>query len=206
MSADNYRHVTRAGQPTEMSVVPADWKQRVPSYCDLLEQANGFEFHGGLFRVFGIGHATPTRDALSWNQSAWREAYGVPSTTIIWGENIFGDQLGIEPGRGMLVLSCEGGEVQWLPYGSPSEYLTKVVTNDPRTWLEHDLVLAALERNIRPSVAEHLSFELPLVCGGVAEAGNLEVMDAHMHLDILGQLVEQNRSLPDQARIRAFVS
>ena len=51
---------------------------------------------------------------------------------------------------------------------------------------------------------EHLSFVVPLICGGKAEVENLEVMDAEAHLDVLGQFIDQMAGIPDGTRITGF--
>lgn len=177
----------------------------MPDYCALIEEANGMELHNGLFRVFGVGDECACRNALSWNYADWRKAFGLPEGIVLWGENIFGDQFGVEPGSGcVLMLNCEGGKVDPLPFRSPRQHIENMVLGDPGTWIEIDLVTAAFRRGLRPSLMEHLSFEVPLVCGGTASEDNLEVMDGGAHLDVLGQIIEQSRGVPEGTRIRGF--
>ena len=199
------RCVTARGAPLDPSVVRENWRRALPEHCAMLEMANGLELHGGLFRVFGVGNASSVRDALAWNQLDWRAAYRLPTSTIIWGENIFGDQFGFDISRGVVaMLNCEGGKLEVLPVRSPTGYLEGVLLKEPSAWIETNLVRAAERLGLCPSLVEHLSFEAPLMCGGAADESNLEVMDAAAHLDLLGQLVEQSRGVPEGTPIRGF--
>ena len=202
MNIAAHKNVTLRGSPLAPSAVPATWRSIMPALCALLEEANGMVLHHGLFRVFGMGDTCACRNALSWNRAEWRQAFGLPESIVLWGENVFGDQFGVESGSGLVVrLSCEGGRLDRLPYRSPCEQIESMLLEDPRTWIEADLVSAAFRRGLRPLPTEHLSFEVPLVCGGTAAEDNLEVLDGGAHMDVLGQIVEQNRGVPEGTRI-----
>ncbi len=173
-------------------------------YATLLSEANGLELHSGLFRVFGVGPACLGRDGLAWNESAWRAAYRLPHAVSLWGESIFGDQFGLDRGSGALLqLSCEGGALETLPFRTLAQFIDRLL-DEPEKWIERDLVEAAATKGLRPSLTEHLSFSLPLICGGSPDEENLEVMDAEAHLDVLGQILAQSRDVPEGTTIRGF--
>lgn len=197
--------VSLAGPPIDPSVIPELWRAKASDYWRLLEQANGLELRGGLFRIFGLGTGAAVRDGLAWNARGWRKAYRLPQSIVLWGENIFGDQFGVDMGsQSLVIVACEGGQITTIPQKSLSEYVEAVLLGDPKTCIEVDLVEAAAESGLRPSICEHLSFVLPLMCGGSAEVDNLEVMDAEGHLDLLGQILEQQSGVPEGTAIRGF--
>ena len=90
------KYVTAKGAPIDPSILPLDWKKALPDYFDLLAQANGFHLIGGIFRIFGVGPSAFGRDALEWNSCGWRNVFSVPEHLIFLGENIFGDQYGVD--------------------------------------------------------------------------------------------------------------
>lgn len=205
MSIISSKIVTSRGAPADLSRVPVRWRSRIPEYCSVLAEANGLEFHQGLFRVFGVGEDCLGRDGVRWNASEWRAAYSLPESIVLWGENIFGDQFGVDTDSGaLLMLSCEGGSRAAMPFKALTHYLEAVILSDPKNWIEIELTAEARARGIDPSLMEHLSFVVPLICGGKAEVENLEVMDAEAHLDVLGQFIDQMAGIPDGTRITGF--
>jgi hypothetical protein len=174
--------------------MPPAWQRKVPDYCSLLAQVNGAATEGGLVRVFGVGTGCLGRNALDWNAGAWRVPYRLPESLLLWGENIFGDQYGVDMNSAeVMLVNCEGGAAERLPFASMTTCLESILLGEHVCRLDLDLVQAAHEKGLRPSLTEHLSFSLPLVCGGIAELDNLEVLDGEAHLDILGQIIEQSR-------------
>jgi len=205
MIIPNSERVTGRSQPADPAKIPDDWRTYVPDYATLLEEANGITIDHGIFRVFGAGQSTLSRDALAWNNEAWRARYRLSHNIVLWAENVFGDQYGVDRNNGALVLlNCEGGLLERLPYKTIKLCLEHIVLGPPSEWIEVDLVRAAYERGLRASLTEHLSFVLPLICGGKADVENLEVMDGAAHLDVLGQIVEQSRGLPNGTPIGRF--
>ena len=206
MNIANSPYITSRGQPADMTVVPDRWRSNLPEYCAVLAHANGLELHGGLLRLFGAGDDCLGRDGVKWNQCEWRASYELPDDIVLWGESIFGDQFGVHSSTGaLLLLNCEGGALETLALESLSEYLENVTSSDPGQWLNIDLVRGAVRQGLRrPSLYEHLSFVVPLVCGGDLDEKNLEVIDGAAHLDVLGQIIAQNRGIPSGTPIRGF--
>ena len=199
--------VTAKGAPVEPGAVPSDLKTAVPDYCSLLAAANGFELVDGLFRVFGVGGNSYGQNALVWNKSSWRSPYGVPPSVVFLGENIFGDQYGVDTSAGsLLLMSCEGGKFKRLAFKTVTELVESIVVGKDIQGLEIELVRASRRNGLLPSVSEHLSFAVPLICGGTPDEDNLEVLEAQAHLDLLGQIIAQTRGTPDGTRIRGFGS
>jgi hypothetical protein len=197
--------VSATGLPADIETLPLAWRTGLPDYCDLLACANGLALRGGLFRLFGVGSGCLGRDGATWNRASWREAYELAPTMVVWGENIFGDQYGTDLRSGAMArVCCEGGRLDLLAFETPIEYLERVLLGDPRLWIESELVGAAANRGLLPSLSEHLSFVLPLMCGGSVDAGNLEVMEAEAHLDLLGQILKHSKGIPEGTRIREF--
>jgi hypothetical protein len=54
-----------------------------------------------------VGPTALGRDALEWNTCDWRKAFSVPQNIIFLGENIFGDQYGVDTAaKKLLLMSC----------------------------------------------------------------------------------------------------
>jgi hypothetical protein len=179
----------------------------MPDYCEvLLHEANGAVLLGGALRVFGFGPSRLGRDAQPWNRSTWRALYRLPADLLLWGENCFGDQYGVDGAGNVVILRCEGGELEVTPFRSMGAFIGRVIDQPLSGNIDEDLVRAAHQADLTPGLDEHLSFILPLVCGGAATGENLEVMDASGHLELLGQIVQQTRDLPEGTKIDGFVS
>lgn len=208
MKFDELTHhatVTHRGPPRCAPLLPPSWNSAMPDYRALLSEANGLEVHGGLFRLFGAGEGCLGRDAIKWNAGAWRTAYKLADTLVFWGENIFGDEFGYDlASKRLVIVRCEGGQVDALASQTIAECLHRLVFDDPETWIEMSLVRGAFASGLHPSAHEHLSFGLPLICGGAADVSNLEVLEGEAHLEILGQLLEQGRELPEGTKIGRF--
>jgi hypothetical protein len=201
------KYVTAKGAPITLGGVPQDWAKVVPDYCALLAQANGFHLLGGIFRIFGVGPGALGRDALEWNKSDWRKAFSVPQEIIFLGENIFGDQYGVDTtARRLLLMSCEGGKFEETPFRTVTELVDDIMLNKSIQGLSMDLLRAASGNGLKPGPAAHLSFSVPLICGGSPDGENLEVLDAKAHMEILGQVLVQNRKVPPGTPIRQFKS
>ena len=199
------KYVTAKGEPLAPSTVPADWAKAIPDYCALLAQANGIHLLGGIFRIFGMGEQAFGRDALTWNSQPWRAAFNVPGYYLFVGENIFGDQYTFDPRQQQLLLmACEGGKMDPTPFRTVTALVEDIVVNKSIQGLDMNLLRAASQSGMRPGPAEHLSFSVPLICGGTANGDNLEVLDASAHLQILGQIAAQTRKLPAGAPIASF--
>jgi hypothetical protein len=197
--------ITSRGVPLPESGVPAGWKEAFPDYCTLLAEANGLEVLDGLVRVFGVGDNALGRDATKWNSSDWRNLYEVPSNIIFWGENVLGDQLGIDAKtRKMVLLFCEGGHLVELEAATPHQYIESLLSRDTIEWIDVDLINSGIRHGLRPSLTQHLCFVLPLICGGNSDLDNLEVMDGESHLQILGQIIQQTRGTPEGTLIQGF--
>jgi hypothetical protein len=201
------KYITAKGAPVDPGIVPQEWKQAFPDYCDLLNQANGFHLIGGIFRIFGVGTSALGRDAVEWNNSEWRKAFSVPQHVVFLGENIFGDQYGIDTrAKRLLLMLCEGGDFEETPFHTISELVDDIMVNKSIQGLDMNLLRAASGNGLKPGSAAHLSFSVPLICGGSADGSNLEVLDAKAHLEILGQLLGQTRKAPPGTPIRGFNS
>ena len=199
--------VTGKGAPIEPAIIPQAWKTVLPDYCDLLAQANGFHIIGGIFRIFGVGPNAFGRDALEWNKCAWRVAFSVPQHVIFLGENIYGDQYGVNTAAKRAVLmSCEGGHFEDTSFHTITELVEDIVLRKSIQGLDMDLLRAASGSGLKPGPSEHLSFAIPLVCGGSPKGDNLEILDAKAHMEILGQIVAQTRNAPAGTPIRRFDS
>jgi len=196
------KHVTRRGPPGRGLLEPPSLPK---DFLDLVTVANGLECHGGAFRVFGLGSAAVTRDALAWNDAPWRRHYPRIENFFFWGENVFGDQFGVDPISGdVIVLACEGGQVTHQVEPNLHQFLLRqVLVANPA--MEMALITAAAEHGIRASASEHLSFALPLSIGGRPNIENLEVMDAGAHLDLLGQIASSIQDVPEGTPIRRFL-
>ena len=103
-------------------------------------------------------------------------------------------------------MSCEGGKFEETPFRTVTELVDDVMVNKSIQGLDMDLLRAASGNGLKPGPAAHLSFTLPLICGGRPDGNNLEVLDAKAHMDILGQLMAQTRKAPPGTPIRRFKS
>jgi Domain of unknown function (DUF1851) len=196
--------ISKRSAPILDSSIP-EALRAVPLCYELLRTANGMELHDGLFRVFGVGDGRlGERDMLVWNRSTWKALYKLSSSLVSWGENIFGDQFCLDTTtNSCALLHCEGGSLEQFPSLSPRALL-EAMAGDPTISAEIDLVSGARRRGLCPSNSEHLSFALPLMCGGQPNVENLEILSATAHLEILGQLVEQSIGKSAGTSIRAF--
>lgn len=177
----------------------------VPDYRQILSAANGIVVRHGTFRIFGVGPTSATRDAVAWNRCRWRSHFsGLADTVLFWGESIFGDQFGFDLAQQrIVVLECEGGQLSISPYRRLADCIGHhMLVDTPEA--DTRLLEEAERHGLRPTVTEHLSFVVPLVCGGRAEPENLEVLDGESHLDLLGQIIRQIADLPEDAKIDKF--
>lgn len=187
---------------------------RLPAaYLDFLRVANGFVSKGAAFRLFGIEPTVPALDLCEWNRSPWVAEYGTLATGLVFiAEDVFGDQYGLrfsdatDQDPVLIKFWCEGGETEVIEADSLSAWLARSLLREEPTALDWHLATTAFARGLKPSLAEHLSFALPLIAGGAAEVSNLEVADRAFHLHLLGQLSLKNRRLPEGARISRFWS
>jgi hypothetical protein len=199
------RWVTNRGAPAEPVSLPESWSRVMSDYASLIGAANGLLIRDGMFRVFGVGADAITRDAVAWNQESWRRRFDwLSDTAVFWAENVFGDQYGIDlHSRRIFLMSCEGGLIDDRSFGSVSECIEAELCADQAS-IEVALIEQARQHGICPSPSEHLSFTLPLIVGGSAQVENLEIMEAGAHLDLLGQILQQNRGLPEGTPIGKF--
>lgn len=124
---------------------------------------------------------------------------------MLLGENIFGDQYAFDTSEQVLLLmTCEDGDLEPTPFRSITALIEDIVVNKSLQGLHMDLLRAASQGGLRPSPSEHLSFSVPLICGGSAEADNLELLDASAHMQILGQIIAQARKIAPGTPIRSF--
>lgn len=197
--------VTSRGPALRAESDPSGAHGSIPGYVALLKVANGIIIRDGVFRVFGLGDDCVTRDVVSWNRSSWRSRFPELGDAIpLWGENIFGDQFGFDLVAECVVLfKCDGAALERTSYRGLTDFIWDEMLSEPPA-IEMDLIEAARGRGLRPSPVEHLGFVLPLVCGGKADAANLEVMDGAAHLDLLGQITQQLQGVPEGTTIRGF--
>lgn len=203
MTGQNH-HPDRGAPLSDTSALPNGWDAALPGHKELLTSANGFAVADGALRVFGAGGTAYGLDALVWNRAEWRRAYNVPPSTMFWGANIFGDQYGFDAAAGRVtVLRCEGGYVDVLDCDSIPKFVREMAAH-PDGWIETTLIAEASRAGFHPGPTEHLSFGLPLVCGGVASSENMEIAEAGTHLAILGHIISQLASVPEGTRISKF--
>jgi hypothetical protein len=202
-------HSEQRNLPYVLDLRPTVASRRLPNdYYRVLQHANGFLVRGNAFRFFGLEPCGALPSIAQWNASAWVAEYGdLVHDLVFVAEDVFGDQYGFSYREGTpraIKFWCEGGEVESLVCESLDQWLVATVLVAEPSVFDAALIRKARQRGLEPAPNQHLSFELPLVTGGKYAVGNLEVLDSHVHLHLLGQLSLKNRSLPEGARIARF--
>lgn len=148
------------------------------------------------------------RDAHAWNCASWRAGFeDALGDAWIFAEDVFGDQYALRRRETdedeILKMTCEGGDVEVLPFSTPAAFLEVAVTN-PALILDVELARSVKQSSLWPGLREHLGFVLPLVCGGAYALESLEVIDGEVHLDVLGQMRAQMAGVEDGTPIAGF--
>ncbi|HEY3322884.1 MAG TPA: SMI1/KNR4 family protein [Planctomycetota bacterium] len=199
-------HVT----PGHLGSLPQALPPHLPSeYFEILKVSNGFCLFSSAFRFFGLSSFDGIPSIMEWNRSDWINEYGhLARGLTFFAEDLFGDQYAFKStlagGVDLVKFWCEGGRADVLCASSLLHWLTHTVLEEKPDLFDHRLAREATLTGLRPSTREHLSFVLPLICGGAYEVSNLEVLNGSDHLSILGQISLRNLNLPDGAKIREF--
>lgn len=177
------------------------------SYWGIVAVANGFVTHQGFFRFFGTRALDRLPAVDEWNRSPWRTEYGyLVSPFVLIAEDIFGDQYGFDRSNdnSLCKIHCEGGNIDVLETENLETFLRNDVLVKRPTAYDHDLAIAAFNAGVRPGLDEHMSFELPLICGGEYALSNLTIESNALHLGLLGQITLRNQSIPNGTAIARF--
>lgn len=182
-----------------------DWlSHKYPWYCSyVLRRPAGWLIEAGLVRVFGVVGGGDVRDSIAWNAAGWRSAFCVSDELFFWGENVFGDQFGIDPAGVLYVMRCEGGGVESVAEATFDDLVEVELARlhaDSASLLE-----GVRRRGLWPSSSQHIGFALPLVVGGSCEIENVEIVDAEVHLAILAEIVAKTAAVANGAKITRFV-
>ena len=192
------------GSPCDVNIadMPVD-------YVNVLRLCDGFVTRSQAFRLFpyarALGNLPTVRD---WSaQDFWKNLLLFDDFIVI-GEDIFGDQYGFRSdgvSRILCRVRCEGGECDDIPFDTAT-FLSNALESGFPWGFDEELFQAASEAGIvaQCNDASHLSFSLPLICGGEYDLSNLGVESRVLHLGILSQMTQSNRTLPDGTPISGF--
>jgi len=203
MSKDIADYSRTTAPLADPQLFPSEWAVYGSAYFSLLKRSNGLVVNDTV-RVFGVGPTSLTREVVEWNSASWRRGFPVPTEVLFWGESVFGDQYGMDPKNGtLLVLWCEDGLLE--PFLTESEVFGDQIVEISRRLVDVALANEARDTGLRVSLTEHLGFSLPLVLGGEYDLVNLEVIEGSAHLELLAQIHAQVAGFPEGTKVQGFV-
>ena len=175
-------------------------------YLDFLAATNGGYTADYLFHFFGAS-GSREHDVVRWNlPETWKEGFGLDGYSFVFAEDILGNQYYFHLGsrRKVTKVFCIDDGTS-LPCADDLPGFVDNVVNSPAVTSEPRRLFEAFRKSsgLDYPLFHHLSNKIPACLGGDdTDLANLEFSNSIVHLDFMGQVVNQVKSLPAGTVIR----
>ena len=163
----------------------------------LIQEYGGTSYDGGLYRIFNA------EDAKRWTTTV-RRFFPVESATVeAFGRDWQGNVFGYRSGRAPCVFLFQPGTGDVFEI---ADSLEKFHNEELTEHAEEALSLSLWNRwrsgSPGPDRSQCIAYRKPVFLGGDVAVENLVIADLNVYWDVMGQLLEQVRNLPEGTPIK----